>query len=163
MKTSITILFLLISVIGQSQNGNKTIDETLDLLSKNENSAYFEVTREMFKMLSESKEASPEFKVYISQLHKLKLLQASGKDQQDLRNEFYKAFLQQTNLKGYSRLMTKKEGNGQLSFYKREWKNENEYLLVSTDMIIYVTGTIDLKSIGEFEQIMELAGSAFDL
>lgn len=163
MKTSITILFLIISVIGQSQNGNKTIDETLDLLSKNENSAYFEVTREMFKMLSESKEASPEFKVYISQLHKLKLLQASGKDQQDLRNEFYKAFLQQTNLKGYSRLMTKKEGNGQLSFYKREWKNENEYLLVSTDMIIYVTGTIDLKSIGEFEQIMELAGSAFDL
>ena len=163
MKTSIAILFLFISVMGLAQNGNKTIDETLNLLSKNENSAYFEVTREMFKMLSESKEASPEFKEYISKLHKLKLIQASGENRQNLSKEFYNDFLLQTNLKGYSRLMTKKEGNGQLSFYKREWKNENEFLLVSTDMIIYVTGTIDLKSIGEFEQIMELAGSAFDL
>lgn len=71
--------------------------------------------------------------------------------------------MQQTNLKEYSRLMTKKEGDGQLSFYKKEGKNENEFLLISTDMVIYVTGTIDLKSIGEFEQVMEVAGSAFDM
>lgn len=59
--------------------------------------------------------------------------------------------------------MTRKDSNGQLSFYKKEGKNENEFLLVSTDMIIYLTGKLDLKSIQEFEQVMEVAGSAFDM
>jgi hypothetical protein len=162
MKTKIILFFLFASISGFSQSGSKTIDETFQTLNQNENSAYFEVTKEMFKMLSEVKEAPPEYKEYISKLHKLKLFQAQGNKNQSLGNEFYNTFLQQTNLKDYSRLMTKKEGNAQLSFYKKEGKNENEFLLVSTDMIIYITGTIDLKSISEFEQVMEIAGSAFD-
>lgn len=163
MKTQLTVLFLLVSLFCYSQNGGKTVDETFQILNQNENSNYFEVTKEMFEMLSESKEASPEFRDYISKLSKLKLIEAGGENHIELRKEFYKTFLQQANLKDYSRLMSKKEGNGQLSFYKKEGKSENEFLLVSTDMIIYITGTIDLKSISEFEQIMEVAGSAFDM
>lgn len=161
MKTKLILIFFFISSIVFSQNGHKTIDETFQTLNKHENSSYFEVTKEMFKMLSESNHSSPEFKEYVAKLHKLKLLQASGDPK--LSIEFYKVFLQHTNLKEYSRLMTKKEGNGLLSFYKKENKNENEFLLISTEMVIYVTGTIDLKSIGEFEQVMEIAGSAFDM
>jgi hypothetical protein len=163
MKTKIVLFLLFASLSGFSQSGNKTIDETFQTLNQHENSAYFEVTKEMFKMLSEVKEAPPEYKEYISKLHKLKLIQVQEHKNQSLGNEFYNIFLQQTNLKDYSRLMTKKEGNNQLSFYKKEGKNENEFLLVSTDMIIYITGTIDLKSINEFEQVMEIAGSAFDM
>ena len=58
---------------------------------------------------------------------------------------------------------SKKEQNSELHFYKKTNNSENEYLLASTEMIIYITGTIDLKSIGEFEQIMEVAGSAFEM
>lgn len=160
MKTKLIIIFLIISSFGFSQNGSKTIDETFKTLNSHEEISYFEVTQEMFKMLSESKQTSAEFKEYVSKLHKLKIIQSPNSE---LRKEFYNVFLQQTNLKEYSRLMTKKEGDGQLSFYKKEGKNENEFLLISTDMVIYVTGTIDLKSIGEFEQVMEVAGSAFDM
>lgn len=163
MKTKLILFFLLVSFFSFSQNGNKTIDATFQVLTQNEDASYFEVTQEMFKMLSESKEASPEFKDYIAKLHSLQLVQASGENRQALSREFYKTFLLQTNLKDYSRLMTKKEGNGQLSFYKKEGKTENEFLLLSTDMIIYITGTIDLKSISEFEQVMEIAGSAFEM
>ena len=160
MKTKLIIIFLIISSFGFSQNGSKTIDETFKTLNSHEEISYFEVTQEMFKMLSESKQTSAEFKEYVPKLHKLKIIQSPNSE---LRKEFYNVFLQQTNLKEYSRLMTKKEGDGQLSFYKKEGKNENEFLLISTDMVIYVTGTIDLKSIGEFEQVMEVAGSAFDM
>jgi hypothetical protein len=163
MKTQIVLFFLFASLSGFSQSGNKTIDETFQTLTQNENSAYFEVTKEMFKMLSEIKEAPPEYKEYISKLHKLKLIQVKGDKNQSPGNDFYNVFIQQTNLKDYARLMTKKEGLSQLSFYKKEGKNENEFLLVSTDMIIFITGTIDLKSISEFEQVMEIAGSAFDM
>jgi len=163
MKTRILIILLAISINSVAQNSKKTIDETLQTFSLLDYTSYFEVTNEMFKMLSESREASPEFKEYISNLHSLKLVQANGEDRMQHGIQLHRAFLTQTNLSDYSRLMTKKEGNEQLSFYKKEGKNENEFLLVSTDMIIYITGTLDLKSIGEFEQIMELAGSAFDL
>jgi hypothetical protein len=163
MKTQIVLFFLFASLSGFSQSGNKTIDETFQTLTQNENSTYFEVTKEMFKMLSEIREAPPEYKEYISKLHKLKLIQVQGEKNQSSGNDYYNLFLQQANLKDYSRLMTKKEGHSQLSFYKKEGKNENEFLLVSTDMIIYITGTIDLKSISEFEQVMEIAGSAFDI
>jgi hypothetical protein len=40
---------------------------------------------------------------------------------------------------------------------------DNEFLLLSSNAIIYITGTIDLKTIHEFEQILEIAGSAFDM
>lgn len=163
MKTKLILFFLLTSFYSFSQNGNNTINKTFQTLTKQDNAAYFEVTREMFKMLSDSKGINPEYKDYISKLHSLQLVQASGENRQELSREFYNTFVQQTNLKGYSRLMTKKEGNGQLSFYKKESNTENEFLLVSTDMIIYITGTLDLKSISEFEQVMEIAGSAFDM
>ncbi len=155
MKTRLIFLFLTLSLFSLAQNGNKTIDETFVQITSNPNVSYFEVTSEMFKMLSESKHASPEYKDYLSKLSGLKMVNGG--------EVMYKSFLSSANLKAYSRLMTKREGNSQLSFYKKEGKSENEFLLVSTEMIIYVTGTIELKSIGEFEQVMNIAGSAFDM
>lgn len=163
MKTKLILLFLLLSFFGFAQNGSSTIEKSINSLNQNENASYFEVTKEMFKMLSESKGASPEFIDYISKLHTLQLVKATGENRNELRIEFYKTFMKEVNLKEYSRLMTNKEGNGQLSFYKKEGKSENEFLLVSTDMIMYITGTLNLKSLSEFQQVMEVAGSAFNM
>jgi len=163
MKIVTTIILLTINLFCFAQNAEKTIASSLQTLSRLENTSFFEVTEEMFKMLSTSKEASPEFKEYIGKLHGLQLIQATGENQRALSEELYRDFLQQTNLKDYSRLMTKKEPGSNLSFYKKEGKSENEFLLVSTEMIIYITGTIDLKSISEFERVMEIAGSAFEM
>ena len=163
MKAKLVLMLLTISAISIAQNSEKTIDSALQSFSRLDYVSYFEVTHDMFKMLSESKEASPEFKEYIGKLHSLKLVEANGENRREQGIQLYRTFLEKTNLKDYSRLMTKKDGDEQLSFYKKESKSENEFLMVSTEMIIYITGTIDLKSIGEFQQIMEIAGSAFDL
>jgi cell shape-determining protein MreC len=162
MKTRLLFLFLTISLFGFSQTGQKTVSQTFDLIAS-QNVSYFEVTKDMFKMLADSKNTSPEYKEYISKLSGLKMARTVGENRNETGKGLYQLFNSNANLKDYSRLMTKSEPRGKLSFYKKENKSENEFLLVSTDMIIYVTGTIDLKSIGEFEQVMEIAGSAFEM
>jgi len=164
MKTKLILILLSLSLFSVAQNGTKTIDESFEVFSKLEGISYFEVTKDMFSMLSESNGIHQELKDYMSKLHQLKMIQAtSGEHRDEIRQASYTKFMENVNLKGYSRLMTRKERNSILSFYKKENKNENEFLLVSSDMIIYITGTLDMKSIGEFQQVMEIAGSAFDM
>lgn len=162
MKTKLMFIFLLISICAYSQNGSKTIDQAFKSILAPSDS-YFEVTKQMFQMLSEAKGISPEYKEYISKLHQLKMIQPadtiSGHGQ-----VICSKFFAEANLEGYALLMKKKEANlSQLSFYKKTNKEYNEFLLVSTEMIIYISGTINLKSIREFEQVMEVAGSAFEM
>jgi len=161
MKTKLILILLTISLFSFAQNGNKSIDKAIDEIIAAEDS-YFEVTKDMFQMLSESKGASPEFKDYIRQLHQLKMVQIAS-TAVNHGEVVVKKFLENADLKDYSRLMTKKEKHSVLHFYKKEGKSENEFLLLSSEMIIYVKGTLNLKSIGEFEQVMEIAGSAFDM
>lgn len=163
MKTKLILFLLSLSLFSVAQNGTKTIDETFDSFCKLEGISYFEVTKDMFSMLSESNKIDPQLKDYMSKLHQLKMIQARGNHQQEIKQAAYTKFMEAVSLKSYSRLMTRKEGDSTLSFYKKENKNENEFLLVSSDMIIYITGTLDMKSIGEFQQVMEIAGSAFDM
>lgn len=163
MKTLITSIYLFVSIIGFAQNGQKTVDETIDFLRNQSNMAYFEVTSEMFQMLSQSPEVSPEFKNYISKLSTLRMVQTrSNPDIQKFK--LYEAFLLNANLKEFSNLMISEEPNNKFSFYKRKnTKSDNEFLLVSSESVILIEGQLDMKSLSEFEQIMEIAGSAFDM
>ncbi len=160
MKTKLILFLLSLSLFSVAQNGKLSIDKAMDEIIEPMDS-YFEVTKDMFKMLSESDGANPEYVNYIKQLHKLKMIQPgpSNGHGKILVNKF----LENANLQDYTLLMTRRDNNEMLHFYKKENKNENEFLLLSTDMIIYITGTLDLKSIGELQQVMEIAGSAFDM
>ncbi len=162
MKTKILILtFLLISGISYAQTtGKQSIDDVFELLKMQKGISYFDVSKEMFQMLSESKNASPEFKEYVKKLSGMKMVRKSNRE---TKIDMYNVFMANTNLKEFSRLMTSESPTKKISFYQKKSKNENEYLLVQNSAIIYITGTIDLKSIGEFEQIMEIAGSAFEM
>lgn len=161
MKAKLILFLLSLSLFSAAQNGNLSIDKSLEKITTPDDS-YFEVTKDMFAMLSESKNASPEFINYIKQLHKLKMVQPA-RTNNDRGDILVSTFLENTNLQGYTRLMTRQDRHEVLHFYKKEGKSENEFLLLSSDMIIYITGTLDLKSIGEFQQVMEIAGSAFDM
>ncbi len=165
MKTKILILtFVLISGISFAQTskteGKESIDEVFELLKMQKGVSYFDVSKEMFQMLSESKNASPEFKEYVKKLSGMKMVKKSSRE---TKIDMYTVFMSNTNLKEFSRLMTSESPTKKISFYQKKSKNKNEYLLVQNSAIIYITGTIDLKSIGEFEQIMEIAGSAFEM
>ena len=163
MKTKFILFFLFISFCSLAQNGNKSIDQAFKLIDSREGVAYFEVTKDMFKMLSESKEMEPEFKEYISQLHLLKMIQPSGERRMEIGEAIYNSFMENVNLKDYTRLMTQRDQRSKISFYKKDGKDENEFLLVSNSMTIYIMGTLDLQNIQQFEQIIEIAGSAMGM
>ncbi|HYQ59203.1 MAG TPA: DUF4252 domain-containing protein [Draconibacterium sp.] len=163
MKTKFILFFLLISFSSLAQNGSKNIDQAFKLIDSSEDASYFEVTKDMFKMLSESREMGQELKEYISQLHQLKMIQPGGENRMQLGEEFYNIFMENANLKDYTRLMTQRDQRSKISFYKKDGKDENEFLLVSNSMIIYITGTLDLQNMQQFEQIIELAGSALGM
>ena len=157
MKTKLLFLFLFTAQLCMAQDGKKTIPEIFDDMKIQNYTSYFEVNDEMFKMLAESKEATPEFKEYVSKLQLLRMVQSEER-------KLYKMFMINTNLKSFDKLMTRKDKDETISFYKRERNGyANEFLLVSDEVIIYVSGKIDLTSIGEFENIMDIAGSAFDM
>ncbi|QIA07508.1 DUF4252 domain-containing protein [Draconibacterium halophilum] len=163
MKTKFILFFLLISFCSLAQNGSKSIDQAFKLIDSREDISYFEVTKDMFKMLSESRDMSPEFKDYISKLHQLKMIQPGGNNHRELGEELYNIVMDNANLKDYTRLMTQRDQHSKISFYKKDGKNENEFLLVSNNMIIYITGTLDLQNIQQFQQIIEIAGSAMGM
>lgn len=163
MKTRFILFFLLISFCSLAQDGNKNIDQAFKLFDNREDASYFEVTKDMFKMLSESREIGPEYKEYLNQLHQLKMIQPGGENRMQLGEEFYNLFMQQTNLRDYTRLMTQRDQRSKISFYKKDGKDENEFLLISNSMIIYITGTLDLQNMQQFEQIIDIAGSAMGM
>ncbi|MDX8341235.1 DUF4252 domain-containing protein [Draconibacterium sp. IB214405] len=163
MRTKFILFFLFISVCSLAQDGNKSIDQAFKQIDSREGVSYFEVTKDMFKMLSESREISPEFKEYISKLHQLKMIQPGGAHRTELGEELYKTFMENANLKDYTRLMTQRDERSKISFYKKDGNNENEFLLVSNNMIIYITGTLDLQNMHQFEQIIDIAGNALGM
>ncbi|MGQ8336779.1 DUF4252 domain-containing protein [Sunxiuqinia sp. A32] len=163
MKIKLVLILLLASVAAFAQNGSISIDESIDLIRKQKDVTFFEVSKEMFQMLSEAKNISPELKTYYSQLTKIRMIEDNNRNYEEGNtDEFYNSFLEQTNLKNYTLLMVSEERREKISFFKREGSNdENQFLLLTNKSIIYVCGSIDLKSIHEFQMIMQVAGSAF--
>ena len=139
-----------------AQNGQKSIDEALNSMRDLDYTYYFEVSNEMFKMMSEAEGVDAQYKAYLSKLSSLKMVRA--KNTTDKEKELYGIFMAEVNLKDYSMLMTSTEPNRKISFYKRTKNAVNQFLLVSNTNIIYITGTIDIKSLQEFENVMNIAG-----
>ena len=75
----------------------------------------------------------------------------------------YSNFLLYTNLDDFTLLMTNNNEKNKMSFFKKESKDKNEFLLVSTNMIMYVSGTLDIGSLAELEGVIEMAGEAVGL
>lgn len=161
MKTKITFLLLLISTTIFAQNGQFSVTELLKAMNTKPNTSHFEVSGEMFKMMAEAEGANAEFKENIGKLTYLKVIRSNSSEK---TTELYDSFMREVNLKDYTMLMTTNEANRKMAFYKKEDKNlEKEFLLVSNNIIIYLTGTIDIKSLQEMEGIMNMAGRAVDI
>lgn len=160
-------LLLLITFIGIglssfAQNSNKSITDAFKSVKAQNNVSYFEVNKEMFVSLSES-EASPEFISYVKQLHEIKMIEARRKEDGS-KDDLYDEFLNAISLNEFVRLMTSEEVNEKISFYRKKNKNDvYEYILVSSRSIVYIKGTLSMKTLSEFQMAIQIAGSAFQM
>ena len=161
MKIKFIFLLLFVTTFSFGQNGSKSIDETIDILKKQQGASFFEVSKEMFEMLSKAENTPPQLKKYYSQLTKIKMLEEhSHGNNQNSTDDLYGNFLEHVNLKNFARLMVSESAGEKFAFYKKQGSGaENQFLLVSNTSVIYVVGSIDLNSIQEFQVITEIAGS----
>ena len=161
MKIKLITFFLFLGTLSFAQSGARSIDQTIDSLKGEQDIAFFEVSKEMFQMLSESELTPPELKTYYKQLSKIKMLTNNSRHDDSSAIDLYNDFLGQTNLKNFVRLMVSEQSGNNLSFYKKkDSHSENQFLLVSNRSVIYICGSIDLKSVHEFERIISIAGAA---
>lgn len=164
MRTIILITLLLLNCLsGSAQNQSKSLNQTFKQLNTAENISYFEVSKKMFESLTKTYGESPEIKDYISKLHSIKMIQPTGEKRNETGKMIYNTVMLQTNLEDFTLLMTNNTQNSKLSFFKKEDKGKNEFLLVSTNMVMYVTGTLELSSLSELEGIIEMAGEAIGM
>jgi len=162
MKTKLLLILLIAGFTVSAQKGTRTIDATFDFIRTMHYVSYFEVTKDMFQSISESKNLKPDLKEYITKISKLVMIEAQ-KDKDNKKPDLYLIFLNSANLKGFSRLMTSEEPNERFTYFKKKNDNGNEFLLISTNTVIYLAGTIDIKTISEIYKAMEIAGSAFKM
>jgi len=162
MKTKVIIIILILSSFsGVTQKRSKTsLSQTFKSSIIYDNVTYFEVTKKMFESLTKSYNEEPKVKEYISKLHNIKMLQPTGEKRNEKGRTLYSNFMKYTNLDSFTLLMTNNNEKTKMSFFKKESKDKNEFLLVSTNMIIYVSGTLDIGSLSELEGVIELAGEA---
>ncbi len=163
MKFKLVFLFLFLGIIVSAQNGQKSIKNTFDLLKKQDHVSYFDVSKEMFQMLSETENMSSELKEYLSKINELKMVESTRRVDQEYVN-IYDEFLTNADLKGFIRLMTSESQHEKITYFRKKNDDKtNEFLLVSSNTAIYVAGKIDLKSIAEFESVLKVAGNAMGL
>ena len=165
MKTKVIIIILILSSFsGFTQTkSKKTLSQTFKSESTANSVTYFEVTKKMFESLTKTYSEEPKVKEYISKLHHIKMLQPAGEKRHEKGEILYSNFIRYTNLDDFTLLMTNNNEKTKMSFFKKESNDKNEFLLVSTNMIMYVSTTLDISSLSELEGIIEMAGEAVGL
>lgn len=127
---------------------------------KDENCSFLEVSKEMFELMSSDEKMETSVKEYFTQMNHLIFLQCHGtrdkKEQLDVASNF-ESIAEDNHFK---LLMRSESGPHKNLFYKRSTGEVNEYLLATQSRIQYISTTLDITSIREMTQIIEVAGEA---
>ena len=149
-------------------NGKSGEDTNVLALIKSyekEGCSVLEVSEEMFDILSQDERASAEMKESLSQIDHLIYLNcftaASGRDTKnrdgyDLAGDFQKEAADYD----FKLLMRSETTITRSHFYKRTKGETNEYLLITKTTIQYIATEMNIMSIRELKDIIEMAGDA---
>lgn len=150
------------------QNSKETNVLALIKSFEKEGCSVLEVSEEMFDILAQDERASAEMKESLSQIDHLIYLNcfkaASGRDPKkkdgfDLAGDFQ----EEAGDYDFKLLMRSETTVTRSHFYKRTKGEVNEYLLVTKTTIQYIATEMNIMSIRDLKDIIEMAGEAGDL
>ena len=167
IKTTIILLLactLHLSSLSLSAQSPAPDTDALSLIKtfEMEGCGVLEVSKEMFEILSKDDRASEEVKETLSQLDHLVYLNcfaaSSGKkrDSFDLTEEFK----DKSEDYHFKLLMRSEDSLTSSHFYKRNKGTINEYLLVTKTTIQYVATELNIMSIRDLKDILNITGDA---
>lgn len=166
MKTTKTYLIALIILFTAfNQAVAQTPAPSVDIAKvirdlKNDGCSFLEVSKEMFELLASDERAEGKVKEYFTQLNHLLYLQCHGSKDGSETLDVAGNFESIASDKGFKLLMRSESGHNKNLFFKRTQGEVNEYLLATRTRIQYISTSMDITSIREMTQIIEVAGEA---
>ncbi len=127
---------------------------------KDDNCGFLEVSKEMFELLASDERAQDRIKEYFSQMNHLLFLECHPTREKHPELDVAKNFETMAADNHFKLLMRSENGPHKKLFYKRKKGDFNEYLLATKTRIQYISTSMDIKSIREMTQIIEVTGEA---
>lgn len=148
------IVILLLSTLtitsSYSQSQNKDL---IDNIHKILNDCdYYEVTQEMFELISEDERYQHEEQIaYLKKINYLIYVEC-----EEEKNSFYDDFFKENNLKDFKVLMKTKSGDERFTFYRKKNNDIYEYLLIHDGGLSYIVTSLNISTLNEMSGIMDM-------
>lgn len=156
---SLLMLAFLNPALSQSTAPSNDTAELIRSL-KTEKCSFLEVSKEMFELLASDERAEGKVKEYFTQLNHLIYLHCPNSKNENEGQDLSRSFESVAEKNHFKLLMRSESAGNKNLFFKRTEGEVNEYLLATTTRIQYVATTLDITSIREMTQIMEVTGEA---
>ncbi len=153
-------LLILFSAPTFGQTRNEKLIKTIESYADEEETAYFETSEEMFKLMAKrvDSQADPRLLQYFQKTKYVSSLQVGLKKGNDW---FIDSFEKKSNLEGYSLLMRSKSATRNYKFYKRDLEgNYSEYLLIHRRGIYFMITAMDISTLEEMAGVVEMVSEA---
>lgn len=186
MKKYFLVILLVMPVLGMSQNiksfstdaensniirmmDKHSIQEIIKMYSHRQDFDYLSVDKKLFSMFlkMDDENIDPEVKKLFRKLKSVYMLEYTGK--QDTTYNFYRIMSSLIDTEGHTEIMRSRTKGKSVLFLKKEYtkkdknesnQNDNEFLVISSTMVISVRGDINIKTFKEIEEIMILLGDS---
>jgi hypothetical protein len=156
---SLVILTFSTQMAAQSQAPKGDIVKVIRDL-KAENCSFLEVSKEMFELMASDEKMDVRIKEYFTKMNHLIYLQCHPTRDKNEALDVAANFEKMAEDNNFKLLMRSESGQHKNLFYKRDSGDINEYLLATQSHIQYISTTMDITSIREMTQIIEIAGQA---
>jgi len=158
----IPILLIAFSLAGNAQN--TAIDQLFDRYADKDGFTTVSISKAMFNLFASEQESKDEFNKAVKGLESIRILAPDSAIQAQMKGKlnFYNEISKSLPLSQYEELMSVKEKDQVFKMLIR--KNGNmitEFLMIGggkDNLLICITGNIDLKSISKLSKAMDIEG-----
>jgi hypothetical protein len=163
MKKILLALFLIMSsVIANAQNS--AVDQLFAKYSDRDGFSTVSISKAMFSLFASEKESKDEFNQAVRGLESIRILapDSAYQAQQKVRLNFYTEICKSLPIAQYEELMSVKEKDQVFKMLiRRKGSVITEFLMIgggNDNVLICITGNIDLKSISKLSKAMDIEG-----
>ncbi|HDR88110.1 MAG TPA: DUF4252 domain-containing protein [Bacteroidetes bacterium] len=153
--------WLIIPVVMHAQDS--AVDKLFAKYNGREGITSVTISSKMFEMFSEMETGDPEFEQAVKGLKGIRILACEGGMVEGKPVNFFTELMQDLPLERYEEMMVVKEKDQNIRFLVREENGRMAELLMvvgggSDNVLISITGEIDMKSISKLSKSLQIKG-----
>lgn len=161
-KILVALLLIMSSVIANAQNS--AVDQLFAKYSDRDGFTTVSISKAMFSLFASEKESKDEFNQAVRGLESIRILAPDSAIQAQMKGKlnFYNEICKSLPIAQYEELMSVKEKDQVFKMLiRRKGSAITEFLMIgggNDNVLICITGNIDLKSISKLSKAMDIEG-----